>query len=45
MTRVGQFETRVKRVEYDVFLFDEPLKGFKSLKIFKISLTFRFDKL
>jgi hypothetical protein len=27
------------------FLFDEPLKGFKSLKIFKISLTFRFDKL
>jgi hypothetical protein len=27
------------------FLFDEPLKGSKSLKIFKISLTFRFDKL
>jgi hypothetical protein len=25
------------------FLFDEPLKGFKSLKTFKISLTFRFD--
>jgi hypothetical protein len=27
------------------FLFDEPLKGSKSLKTFKISLTFRFDKL
>jgi hypothetical protein len=34
-----------KRVEYNVFLFDEPLKGSKSLKIFKINLTFRFDKL
>jgi hypothetical protein len=34
-----------ERVEYNVFLFDEPLKDFKSLKIFKISLTFRFDKL
>jgi hypothetical protein len=34
-----------ERVEYNVFLFDEPLKGPKSLKIFKISLTFRFDKL
>jgi hypothetical protein len=34
-----------ERVEYDVFLFDEPLKGSKSLKIFKISLTFLFDKL
>jgi hypothetical protein len=34
-----------ERVEYNVFLFDEPLKGYKSLKIFKISLTFRFDKL
>jgi hypothetical protein len=34
-----------KRVEYNVFLFDEPLKGSKSLKIFKISLTLRFDKL
>jgi hypothetical protein len=34
-----------KRVEYNVFLFDEPPKGSKSLKIFKISLTFRFDKL
>jgi hypothetical protein len=30
---------------YNVFLFDEPLKGAKSLKIFEISLTFRFDKL
>jgi hypothetical protein len=27
------------------FLLDEPLKGSKSLKTFKISLTFRFDKL
>jgi hypothetical protein len=34
-----------ERVEYNVFLFDEPLKGSKSLKIFKISFTFRFDKL
>jgi hypothetical protein len=34
-----------ERVEYNVFLFDEPLKGSKSLKIVKISLTFRFDKL
>jgi hypothetical protein len=34
-----------ERVEYKVFLLDEPLKGSKSLKIFKISLTFRFDKL
>jgi hypothetical protein len=34
-----------ERVEYNVFLFDEPLKGPKSLKTFKISLTFRFDKL
>jgi hypothetical protein len=34
-----------ERVEYKVFLFDEPRKGSKSLKIFKISLTFRFDKL
>jgi hypothetical protein len=36
---------RQERVEYNVFLFDEPLKGSKSLKIFKISLTYRFDKL
>jgi hypothetical protein len=34
-----------ERVEYNVFLFDEPLKGSKSLKTFKISLTSRFDKL
>jgi hypothetical protein len=27
------------------FLFDDPLKGSKLLKIFKINLTFRFDKL
>jgi hypothetical protein len=27
------------------FLFGDPLKGSKSLKIFKINLTFRFDKL
>jgi hypothetical protein len=33
-----------ERVEYNVFWFDELLKGSKSLKIFKISLTFRFDK-
>jgi hypothetical protein len=32
-----------EQVEYNVFLFDEPLKGSKPLKIFKISLTFRFD--
>jgi hypothetical protein len=34
-----------ERVEYNVFLCDEPLKGSKSIKIFKITLTFRFDKL
>jgi hypothetical protein len=34
-----------ERVEYNVFLFEEPLKGSKWLKTFKISLTFRFDKL
>jgi hypothetical protein len=34
-----------ERVEYNVFLFDVPLKGSNSLKTFKISLTFRFDKL
>jgi hypothetical protein len=32
-----------ERVEYNVFLFDEPLKGSKSLKIFKISLTLACD--
>jgi hypothetical protein len=31
-----------ERVEYNVFLFDEALKGSKLLKI---SLTFRLDKL
>jgi hypothetical protein len=34
-----------ERVEYNVFLFDKPIKGSKSLKIFKINLMFRFDKL
>jgi hypothetical protein len=34
-----------ERVEYNVFLFDDRLKGSKSLKILKINLTFRFDKL
>jgi hypothetical protein len=34
-----------KRVEYNAFLFDKPFKDSKSQKIFKISLTFRFDKL
>jgi hypothetical protein len=34
-----------ERVEYNVFLLDEPFKGSKAFKIFKISLTFRFDKL
>jgi hypothetical protein len=34
-----------EQVEYNVFLFDESLKDSKSLKIIKISLTFRFDKL
>jgi hypothetical protein len=33
------------RVEYNVFLFDEPPKGSKLLKIFKMSLMFRFEKL
>jgi hypothetical protein len=47
LARMGQFKTRVpqKAQVTHVFLFDEPLKGSKSLKIFKISLTFRFDKL
>jgi hypothetical protein len=34
-----------ERVETTFFLFDEPLKGSKSLKIFETNLTFRFDKL
>jgi hypothetical protein len=41
MPKKAQFTQ--ERVEYNVFLFDKPLKG--SLKIFKISLTFHFDKL
>jgi hypothetical protein len=36
---------RHERLEYKIFLFSEPLKGSKLLKIFTISLTFRFDKL
>jgi hypothetical protein len=50
LCKLGFFGTSAKkaqftqeRVEYNVFLFDEPLKGSKSLKIFKISLTFCFD--
>jgi hypothetical protein len=43
MPKKAQFT--LERVEYNVFLFDEPLKGSKSLKISKIRLTFRFDKL
>jgi hypothetical protein len=42
-TNVRVEHLKVQRVEYNVFLFDESLKGFKSLKIFNISLTFRFD--
>jgi hypothetical protein len=34
-----------ERLEYNVFLFDEPLKGSRSLNIFKVSLTFSFDEL
>jgi hypothetical protein len=41
----GKAQFTHERVEYNVFLFDEALKGSKSLKIFKISLTFRFNKL
>jgi hypothetical protein len=43
--RVPKAKITQERVEYNVFLFNKPLKGSKSLKIFKISLTFRFDKL
>jgi hypothetical protein len=43
VTKKAQFTQ--ERVEYNVFLFDEPLKDSKLVKIFKISLTFRFDKL
>jgi hypothetical protein len=45
---VGQFKKSpiyIRTSWYNVFLFDEPLKGSKPLKIFKVSLTFRFDKL
>jgi hypothetical protein len=48
LCKLGFFGTSAKKaqlthesVEYNVFLFDELLKGSKSLKIFKISLTFR----
>jgi hypothetical protein len=34
-----------ERIEYKIFLFDDPFKGPKSLKIFIINLMFRFDKL
>jgi hypothetical protein len=34
-----------ERIQFHVFLFDEPFKGSKSFKIFKISLTFCFYKL
>jgi hypothetical protein len=44
-TSAKKIQFTQERVEYNVFLFDETLKGSKSLKIFKISLTFRFDKL
>jgi hypothetical protein len=43
MPKKGQFTQ--ERVKYVFFLFGEPLKDCKSLKIFKISLKFRFDKL
>jgi hypothetical protein len=42
-TKKAQFTQ--ERDEYNAFLFNELLKSSKSLKIFKISLTFRFDKL
>jgi hypothetical protein len=45
LTQAKKVQFTHERVEYNVFLFDEPLKGSKSLKIFKIILTFRFDKL
>jgi hypothetical protein len=40
-TNAKKAQITQERVEYNVFLF----KGFRWLKIFKISLTFRFDKL
>ncbi|CAH1376043.1 unnamed protein product [Tenebrio molitor] len=42
MPKKAQFTQ--ERVEFNVFLFDEPLKA-PSLNIFKISLTFHFDSL
>jgi hypothetical protein len=45
LTSAKKAQLTHERVEYNVLLFDEPLKGSKLLKIFKISLTFRFDKL
>jgi hypothetical protein len=43
----GPIYTRTSWIQrfFVLFLFDEPLKDSKSLKTFKISLTFRFDKL
>jgi hypothetical protein len=38
MSKKAQFTQ--ERVKYNGFLFDEPLKGSKSLQIFKISLRF-----
>jgi hypothetical protein len=43
-TRTKKAQLTHERIEYNVFLFDEPLKDSKSLKIFKINLTFRIDK-
>jgi hypothetical protein len=43
MPKKAQFT--LERVEYNAFLFDEPLKGSKTIKISKVSLTFRFDKI
>jgi hypothetical protein len=42
-TKKAQFTQ--ERDEYNAFLFNELLKSSKSLKIFKISLTFRFDNI
>jgi hypothetical protein len=43
-TSARKAQLTYERIEYNVFFFDEPLKGFKLLKILKISLTFRFDR-
>jgi hypothetical protein len=47
MCKLGLFWPNLHTNELNTtfFLFDEPLKGSKSLKTFKISLTFHFDKL